>query len=164
MPFVLIYLPMLGMEWLAGPRAHLWMLGLGVFIGALAFVPGYRKHRRSVIPLIAFGGLGIMAYAASVEAGDCCTAACCRQEATGSSEVAGLDVRQFLPKSATPFGAALLLTAHVFNRRCLRRGGCRAICCAVDREDRHESTDRRNLNAANGKHTDCIPTEAGLQS
>ena len=164
MPFVLIYLPMLGLEWLAGPRVHLWMLGLGVFIGALAFVPGYRQHRRSAIPQIALCGLGIMAYAASVDTGDCCTVACCRQKATGSSEVEGPEVRQFLPKSATPFGAALLLTAHVFNRRCLTSRDCRAICCAVDRESRLESTDWRNLNAANGKYADCIPTVAGLQS
>jgi hypothetical protein len=63
-----------------------------------------------------------------------------------------------------PLGAALLLTALVFNRRCLRRGGCRAICCAVDREDRLESTDGRNLNGAKCKHADCFPTAAGLQS
>jgi hypothetical protein len=164
MPFVVIYLPMLGLEWLAGPRAHLWMLGLGVFIGALAFVPGYRQHRRLAIPLVALCGLGAMAYAATADGSACCIAACCRQEATGSPEVDRSEVRQFLPKSSTPFGAALLLAAHVLNRRCLRSGGCGAICCAVDREDRLESTDGPTLNAANGKHADCIPTASGLQS
>ncbi len=130
MPFLVIYLPVLGLEWLAGPYAHFWMLGLGVSIGAFSFLPGYRQHRRPAIPLMALCGLGAMAYAATADAGDCCTAACCRPDATTRHYGgARFDVRQLLPKSATPFGAALLLTAHVFNRRC-RPARCGAVCCA----------------------------------
>lgn len=130
MPFVLIYLPLLGLEWLAGPSAHLWMLGLGVFIGGVSFWPGYRLHRRLSILLLAICGLGMMAYAATGNAGECCTAPCCRQIHATNQVTAGSAVRRLLPKSATPLGAAMLLTAHVFNLRCRKYGECPVACCA----------------------------------
>lgn len=130
MPFVLIYLPALGLQWLAGPHAHYWLLGLGVFIGAISFLPGYRQHGRLWIPLLAVSGLGVMGYAANTEAEDCCSAGCCRRQKPTVNAEAGLNLRDYLPASTTPIGAALLLTAHVFNHRCRNSGSCRVACCA----------------------------------
>jgi hypothetical protein len=129
MPFVLLYLPLLGLEWLAGPHAHVCMLGFGVLIGGASFWPGYRQHRRLAIPLLAVCGLGTMAYAATMAtagAGECCTAACCGTNQPGQQAELGA-----VPVRLTPVGAALLLTAHGFNRRCRRSERCRAVCCVT---------------------------------
>lgn len=72
MPLVLVYLPVLGMSWLTDPRVHYALLGAGLTLGGLSFLPGYRVHRRVWIPALAAVGLGTMAYAAVYQEDQCC--------------------------------------------------------------------------------------------
>ncbi|QDV58723.1 MerC domain-containing protein [Rosistilla oblonga] len=84
MPFVIAFLPALGLSFLADEGFHRWM-ALACFVIALAaFVPGFRKHRRWTPGAIAIVGLSLITFAAFGFAGDCC-AAC---ESPAGTEVA----------------------------------------------------------------------------
>ena len=74
MPFVLAYLPSLGLSFLADESFHKWM-AIGCFAVAMtAFIPGFRKHRR-ITPLVTGGvGLVMICFAAFFLAGECCAA------------------------------------------------------------------------------------------
>ncbi|WP_413431886.1 MerC family mercury resistance protein [Crateriforma spongiae] len=88
MPFVIAYLPALGLSFLADEAFHQWM-AVGCFAIALtAFVPGLRKHGRLTPVIIGSVGLVMISVAAFGFAGECC-AAC--EEATTASTVAPTD-------------------------------------------------------------------------
>lgn len=87
MPFVIAYLPALGLSFLADEAFHKWM-AVGCFIIALtAFVPGLRKHGRFTPVIIGSVGLVLISIAAFGFAGECC-AAC---EGDAASVAAGAD-------------------------------------------------------------------------
>ena len=74
MPFVIAYLPALGLSFLADEAFHKWM-AIGCFVIALtAFVPGLRKHRRLTPVIIGSVGLVMISVAAFGFAGECCAA------------------------------------------------------------------------------------------
>ncbi|QEF99252.1 MerC mercury resistance protein [Stieleria maiorica] len=78
MPFVIAYLPALGLSFLADEAFHQWM-AVGCFIIALtAFVPGFRKHGRLKPVIIGSVGLVLISVAAFGFAGECC--ASCESE------------------------------------------------------------------------------------
>jgi hypothetical protein len=72
MPFVIAYLPALGLSFLADEAFHKWM-ALACFVIALtAFIPGLRKHGRLAPVVIGSVGLVLISVAAFGFAGDCC--------------------------------------------------------------------------------------------
>lgn len=74
MPFVIAYLPTLGLTFLADAAFHQWM-AVGCFAVALtAFVPGLRRHGRLKPVLIGGVGLAMISVAAFGFDGDCCSA------------------------------------------------------------------------------------------
>ena len=74
MPFVIAYLPALGLSFLADEAFHKWM-AIGCFAIALtAFVPGLRKHGRLLPVALGSGGLVLITVAAFGFAGECCDA------------------------------------------------------------------------------------------
>ena len=74
MPFVIAFLPALGLSFLADEAFHKWM-ALACFVIALAaFVPGWRKHRRLTPAIIAVVGITVITSAAFGMTGDCCAA------------------------------------------------------------------------------------------
>lgn len=74
MPFVIAYLPALGLSFLADEAFHQWM-AVGCFAIALtAFVPGLRKHGRFTPVMIGSAGLVMISIAAFGFAGECCAA------------------------------------------------------------------------------------------
>ena len=74
MPFVIAYLPALGLSFLADEAFHKWM-AVGCFAIALtAFVPGLRKHGRLTPLIIGSVGLMLISTAAFGFAGECCPA------------------------------------------------------------------------------------------
>ena len=85
MPFVIAYLPTLGLSFLADEAFHQWM-AVGCFaIALMAFVPGLRKHGRLTPVIIGSLGLVMISVAAFGFAGQCC--ASCDSET--ASVVAG---------------------------------------------------------------------------
>lgn len=80
MPFVIAYLPALGLSFLAHESFHKWM-AVGCFAIALtAFIPGLRKHGRLTPVAIGSVGLVMISVAAFGFAGECCPS--CGAEAT----------------------------------------------------------------------------------
>lgn len=49
MPFVIAFLPFLGLQFLEGHESHVWLAGIIWVFALLAIVPGYLKHRKSSI-------------------------------------------------------------------------------------------------------------------
>lgn len=72
MPFVIAYLPSLGLSFLADEAFHQWM-AVGCFaIALVAFVPGLRTHGRLTPAVVGGAGLMMISVAAFGFAGECC--------------------------------------------------------------------------------------------
>lgn len=74
MPFVIGYLPDLGLTFLADEAFHKWMFLACVLIGLSAFLPGLKKHGKWSPLAIGSCGLTLIGYAAFGLAGECCAA------------------------------------------------------------------------------------------
>lgn len=72
MPFVIAYLPALGLSFLADEAFHQWMAVACFAIALTAFVPGLRKHGRLTPVIIGSVGLVMISIAAFGFAGECC--------------------------------------------------------------------------------------------
>lgn len=86
MPFVIAYLPALGLSFLADEAFHKWMALVCFLIAIAAFVPGIRKHGNWMPVSIAAFGLVFITFAAFGLAGECC-ASC--SSAAPTAEVSG---------------------------------------------------------------------------
>jgi len=73
MPFVLAFLPALGLSFLADEAFHQWMALICFVVALAAFIPGYRQHRRWLPGGIAVLGLVTITSASLGLAGHCCT-------------------------------------------------------------------------------------------
>jgi len=74
MPFVVAYLPALGLSFLADAAFHQWM-AVGCFAIALtAFAPGLRKHGQWTPVIVGSVGLVMISIAAFGFSGECCSA------------------------------------------------------------------------------------------
>ena len=76
MPFVVGFLPLLGLSFLADPSFHQWMVAICLALALLAFVPGWRRHHRLAPALIGLAGLGLITFAAFAGPDDCCPTPC----------------------------------------------------------------------------------------
>ena len=76
MPFVVGFLPLLGLSFLAEPSFHKWMVGICLGFALIAFVPGWRRHQRLMPALIGLGGLGLISFAAFAGPDECCPTPC----------------------------------------------------------------------------------------
>lgn len=72
MPFVIAYLPALGLSFLADESFHKWMALVCFLIATAAFVPGIRKHGNWLPISIGAFGLVFITFAAFGLAGECC--------------------------------------------------------------------------------------------
>ena len=72
MPFVVSFLPMLGLSFLADESFHQVMMVVCLLIAVATFVPGRRRHRRWMPIAIASVGLTLIATAAFAFEGECC--------------------------------------------------------------------------------------------
>ncbi|MBA2117688.1 MerC domain-containing protein [Bremerella alba] len=134
MPFIIGFLPMLGLSFLADESFHKWMAGVCILIAVAAFIPGWRKHRRWLPGTLAVCGLAIItsaAYGLSGEccevceapvngsnfvestepAVDCCTDGCCSSEVTSEEESNDL----IMTVSAASFGGFLTAYAGLWT-------------------------------------------------
>ena len=74
MPFVITFLPVLGLSFLADEGFHQVTVGVCLVLAAAAFVPGWRRHRRFLPAGIAAAGLALISTAAFALEGSCCAA------------------------------------------------------------------------------------------
>lgn len=83
MPFVIAYLPAMGLSFLADEAFHKWMALACFFIALVAFIPGIRKHGSWTPLTIASIGLAMITGAAFGFAGECCPS--CATEAPAAA-------------------------------------------------------------------------------
>lgn len=124
MPLAVAYLPLLKLEFLEGDGVHQWLAMAAAGIGALSFLPGYLRHRRWSVLLLAGAGLLLLGYGAFLAPGECCLE-CCRSE-----EVAPTFSLNGLGGLRTPLGGVVLMLAHGLNchfARCCSRGACHSL-------------------------------------
>ena len=152
MPLVIAYLPALGLGWLADEGFHQWMAVLCFALAALAFLPGWRKHR-SLLP-VGFGiaGVFLLTFAAYGLEDGCCpscavdqtenvaASACddpdcvfCEDECEVNQETTESNtlVSSFTP-FITPLGGVLLVVGHLANHR--KKCNCQCQQCTVSPE------------------------------
>jgi len=75
-PFVLAYLPMLGLTWLADERIHVVLAATAAVLAGTSFVPGFLRHGYLAAPLLGAAGLGLLFLSASTADAAC---PCCRR-------------------------------------------------------------------------------------
>lgn len=83
MPFVIAYLPALGLSFFADESFHKWMTLACFLIAIVAFIPGVRKHGSWIPVSIGAIGLAFITFAAFGLAGECCAG--CESAALNSS-------------------------------------------------------------------------------
>lgn len=54
MPFIIVFLPMLGLQFIANPIIELIFISTSLLIGAFTFRHGYYNHHRKIYPFIIF--------------------------------------------------------------------------------------------------------------
>ena len=72
MPFVIAFLPMLGLSFLADEAFHKVMVIVCTVLAASAFIPGWRKHGKLLPIGIGAAGLCLITVAAFALEGECC--------------------------------------------------------------------------------------------
>ena len=72
MPFVAVFLPMLGLSFLMDDSFHQVMVVVCSSIAIAAFIPGFRRHRRLLPICVGAIGLSLISTAAFALEGHCC--------------------------------------------------------------------------------------------
>lgn len=83
MPFVIAWLPALGLRFLADESFHQWMVLACFLIATASFIPGLRRHGSWTPVSVGAIGLCLITFAAFELAGECCSA--CDATETGAS-------------------------------------------------------------------------------
>jgi hypothetical protein len=73
MPFIVGFLPAMGLSFLADDSFHKVMVGVCSLLAASAFIPGLRRHGRLLPLIVAIVGLTMISIAAFALEGECCS-------------------------------------------------------------------------------------------
>ncbi len=140
MPFVIGFLPLLGLSFLADPSFHKWMVGVCLLFALLAFVPGWRRHHRLGPGIVGVVGLFLISLAAFAGPEDCCPTPC--EASTGSPNMSAAVPIVMLeeenctasccPPSGQPAVSATLVSVPASNAS---PAECGASCCPVDGQE-----------------------------
>ena len=92
MPFIVGFLPAMGLSFLADDSFHKVMVGVCSLLAASAFIPGLRRHGRLLPLIVAIVGLTMISIAAFALEGECCSS-CDLPTSTVSASTASTDVQ-----------------------------------------------------------------------
>jgi len=127
MPFVIGWLPSLGLTWLVDDGFHQWMVAVCFMLAVAAVLPGYLRHRRLLVPLLAVAGVSVLAVGAFVMRHECC--------------------QQFL---AVPVDSSTLISSASVNEcgtasqeSCRRSGSGIPACCEHSGHEPHQDFSTR---------------------
>jgi len=84
MPFLIAYLPALGLSFLADESFHQWMSVACLLLALIAFIPGWRKHRKWLPGIIAGVGLVMISAIAFGQTDEGCPACAAAATAAGT--------------------------------------------------------------------------------
>ncbi|MBC24166.1 MAG: hypothetical protein CMJ32_09665 [Phycisphaerae bacterium] len=128
MPFVIGFLPLLGLSFLADPAFHQWMVGICLALALLAFIPGWRRHHKLAPGLIGIVGLSLISLAAFAGPDECCPTPCEETTALAASEDEATCAESCCApgeESTPPAETALAATAE-------EEAACTESCCPAD--------------------------------
>ena len=140
MPFVVGFLPLLGLSFLADPSFHQWMVAVCLALALVAFVPGWRRHHRVTPAIIGVLGLGMISFAAFAGPEDCCATGC-GDSATPADSNGIAMVSNEDPTCADTCCADEALTAATLTAGGPiptaegEEAGCEASCCSTTNND-----------------------------
>ena len=130
MPFVIGFLPLLGLSFLADPAFHQWMVGICLALALLAFIPGWRRHHKLAPGLIGIVGLSLISLAAFAGPDECCPTPCEETTALAASEDEATCAESCCApgeESTPPAETALAATTE-------EEAACTESCCAPGEE------------------------------
>ena len=87
MPFIVGFLPAMGLSFLADDSFHKVMVGICSLLAASAFIPGLRRHGRLLPLIVAIVGLAMISIAAFALEDECCSS-CDLTTSTASTSTA----------------------------------------------------------------------------
>ena len=128
MPFVIGFLPLLGLSFLADPAFHQWMVGICLALALLAFIPGWRRHHKLAPGLIGIVGLSLISLAAFAGPDECCPTPCEETTALAASEDEATCAESCCApgeESTPPAETALAATTE-------EEAACTESCCPAD--------------------------------
>jgi len=138
MPFVVGFLPLLGLSFLADPSFHKWMVGVCLVLALLAFVPGWRRHHRLQPTLIGLCGLGLITFAAFAGPEDCCPTPCAASTVAADPSGSGSECVAACCATDAPGGADAIAPAPVAEQVEVAKvsdaeieSSCAATCCST---------------------------------
>ena len=95
MPFVIVFLPIVGLSFLADETTEWIIIGISAMVGLISFLPAYfGQHRKFRVLLIFIAGLSLILFSHSV-----------------------IGEESFLKFPFIIFGAIFITFAHLLNRR-----------------------------------------------
>ena len=115
MPFVIGFLPLLGLSFLADPAFHQWMVAICLALALLAFVPGWRRHHRLAPTGIGLAGLTLITVAAFAGPEECCPS-CPPADETATSTGDQYSARCCAHEAAFPGGDGRKIRASIRGR------------------------------------------------
>jgi MerC mercury resistance protein len=119
MPFALAWLPLLGSVLPDDVHFHRWLAGASVAISGVSLLPGFLRHQRRLVALLAVAGLTCLLTAAIAQREACCHR-CCYAEPTACAPESTWWL--WCQSVLTPLGGVCLTVAHLNNR-------CHRPCC-----------------------------------
>lgn len=154
MPFIVGFLPAMGLTFLADDSFHKVMVGVCSLLAVTAFIPGLRRHGRLLPVIVATVGLAMISIAAFALEDECCSScdlptavattdvqlggeACCEHcvaesdtstSANVQTKTAAISSSSSFLTWITPLGGLLLVTAHLTNRKF----SCLCGCCSSE--------------------------------
>ena len=120
-PVVLLFLPLIGLEFLHNPAIELTLIGLSLLIGIYTLRSGYRKHHGRIYPTVLFIlGLAIITighFAGGHNIND--------GHGIFDGHSHSLETNGIIALMVIPIGAVLIAIAHYMNRKM-------CLSCKVD--------------------------------
>lgn len=118
MPFVIAFLPMLGLSFLADKSFHRVMVVFCLLIAAAAFIPGWQRHHKLLPILVATAGLGLIGIEAFAIQDECCADCAIENE----SALVLLDTTDYPELETSGFDKTLYLDVNceIFTQRLTR--------------------------------------------
>ena len=123
MPFIIVFLPLLGLQFIAEPIVEYLFITVSLIIGAFTFKHGYFNHHKKLYPFLLFltGFLIILAGHTLFHNHS--------HEINSNHEFSEMDNILFL--MIAPLGAMFIAASHLINRRLSKVS---KVCCGQDTE------------------------------
>ncbi len=128
MPFIIVFLPMFGLQFIADPLVEYIFIAVSLIIGAFTFRHGYFNHHKKLYPFLLFlTGFFIIVAGHTLFHNH-------SHEINSNHEFSDTDNILFL--LIAPIGAFIIAASHLINRRLSKNT---KICCTMEAVVKNDS-------------------------